>query len=98
MLRFLYNAVLRAHPPYFRQRFSEEMQAIFDQADTELAKARLLADAVFSLVRQWTLRPQFWEEPAPVAAEGSRHSFRRWPVRSREPWLSSPARSSRLWF
>ncbi len=70
MLRFLYSAVLRAHPPYFRQRFSEEMQAIFDEVDTDLCRARLLADAVFSLVRQWTLRPQFWEEPTPVAAEG----------------------------
>ena len=69
MLRFLYSAVLRAHPPYFRQRFSDEMQAIFDQADTELTKARLLADAVFSLTRQWMLRPQYWEEPAPVAVE-----------------------------
>ena len=57
MLRFLYSAVLRAHPPYFRQRFSDEMQAIFDQADTELTKARLLADAAFSLVRQWTSAP-----------------------------------------
>ena len=70
MLRFLYSAVVRAHPPYFRQRFSDEMQAIFDQADTELTQARLLADAVFSLVRQWMLRPQFWEEPTPIAAEG----------------------------
>ena len=75
MLRFLYSAVLRAHPPYFRQRFSDEMQAIFDQADTELTKARLLADAAFSLVRQWTLRPQYWEEPAPIAAEGSTALF-----------------------
>jgi hypothetical protein len=75
MLRFLYRAVLHAHPPYFRQRFSDEMQAIFDQADTELTKARLLADAVFSLARQWMLRPQFWEEPAPVAAEGGTALF-----------------------
>jgi hypothetical protein len=75
MLRFLYNVVLRAHPPYFRQRFSEEMQAIFDEADTALGKARLLADAVFSLVRQWTLRPHFWEEPSPVAAEGGTELF-----------------------
>ena len=75
MLRFLYGAVLRAHPPYFRQRFADEMQAIFDQADSELARARLLADAVVSMARQWMLRPQFWEEPAPVAAEGSTALF-----------------------
>lgn len=75
MLRFLYNATLRAHPPYFRQRFSDEMQAIFDHANGDLAKARLLADAMLSLVRQWTLRPQFWEEPAPIAAEGGTALF-----------------------
>lgn len=75
MLRFLYRAVLRAHPPYFRQRFSDEMQAIFDQADGQLTRARLLADVLFSLARQWMLRPQFWEEPAPVAAEGGTALF-----------------------
>jgi len=75
MLRFFYSAVLHAHPPYFRHRFSDEMQAIFDQADTDLARTRLLADAVVSLARQWTFRPQFWEEPVPVAAEGGTALF-----------------------
>lgn len=67
MLRFLYSAALRAHPPYFRQRFAEEMLAIFDQAHSRRAQTGLLADAVVSLVRQWTVRPRFWEEPAAVA-------------------------------
>jgi hypothetical protein len=75
MLRFLYCAVLSAHPPYFRQRFADEMQAIFDQADSEVVRTRLLADAVISLARQWVFRPQFWEEPAPVAAEGGTALF-----------------------
>jgi hypothetical protein len=75
MLRFLYRAVLRAHPPYFRQRFSDEMQAIFDEALGPLAECGLLADALISLVRQWTFRPHFWEEPAPVAAEGGTALF-----------------------
>jgi hypothetical protein len=75
MLRFLYRAMLRAHPRYFRQRFSEEMQAIFDEADSELGRVRLLADAVFSCARQWTLRPQYWEEPTPAAAEGGTALF-----------------------
>ena len=75
MLSFLYSAVLRVHPRYFRQRFSEEMQAIFDQTDGELARARLLADATLSLARQWMLRPQFWEEPVPAAADGGTALF-----------------------
>jgi hypothetical protein len=62
MLRSLYRLVLRAHPPYFRQRFAEEMQSIFDQADSSPAAVGLLADAVLSLLRQWSLRPQFWKE------------------------------------
>lgn len=69
MLRVLHRLVLRAHPPYFRQRFAEEMQSIFDQAGGTLAAASLLADAILSLGRQWTLRPKFWEEPA-LAAVG----------------------------
>ena len=42
MLRVLYRLVLRAHPPYFRQRFAEEMQCIFDHADSGVAAAGLL--------------------------------------------------------
>ena len=70
MLRFLYCAVLHVHPRYFRKRFAEEMLAIFDQAHSRLAQTGLLADAVVSLVRQWTVRPGFWEEPAPAAVDG----------------------------
>ena len=66
MLRYLYGRVLDAHPPYFRQRFGEEMLAIFDESESGWAAARLFADAVVSLVRQWTLRPQFWEGRAAV--------------------------------
>ena len=73
MLRVLHHLVLRAHPPYFRQRFAEEMQSIFDQTGGTLAAAGLLVDAILSLGRQWTLRPEFWEEPA-LAAVGTRRS------------------------
>jgi hypothetical protein len=69
MLRSLYQLVLRAHPPYFRQRFAEEMQSIFDQAESRSVAAGLLADAVLSLLRQWSLRPQFWED-SPLAGAG----------------------------
>lgn len=48
------------------------MQSIFDEADCGLAEAALLADAVLSLLRQWSLRPQFGEEsPLVAAGEGT---------------------------
>jgi hypothetical protein len=63
MLRILYRWVLRAHPPYFRERFGDEMQSIFDRAESPGAEVGLFVDAVLSLMRQWSLRPQFWEQP-----------------------------------
>jgi len=71
MLRYLYRCLLRLHPPYFRRRFSEEMLSIFDQQMGAWAAARLMADGVRSLLRQWWLRPEFWEEPfTQPAADG----------------------------
>jgi hypothetical protein len=71
MLRFAYRCLLRLHPPYFQRRFSPEMLSIFDQQKGTLAVARLLADGVLSLLRQWVLRPEFWEEPiAQPTADG----------------------------
>jgi len=63
MLRVFYRWVLRAHPPYFRQRFGDEMQSIFDCAHSPGEEVGLFVDAVLSLLRQWSLRPQFWEQP-----------------------------------
>jgi hypothetical protein len=71
MLRSLYQLLLRGHPPYFRQRFAEEMQSIFDQAESRPVAAGLLADAVLSLLRQWSLRPQFWEETPLAVGRGT---------------------------
>jgi hypothetical protein len=72
MLRVLYGCVLRAHPRYFRERFAAEMQSIFDHTESKFAAAGLLADALLSLARQWTLRPQYWEEPSLAAtADGA---------------------------
>lgn len=62
MLRVLYRSVLRAHPPYFRQRFGDEMQSIFDRAESPGAEVGLFVDAMLSLLRQWSLRPRFWEQ------------------------------------
>lgn len=72
MLRVLYRWVLRAHPPYFRQRFGDEMQSIFDCAESPGTEVGLLVDAVLSLMRQWSLRPRFWEQPnLQAATDGS---------------------------
>jgi Ca2+-binding EF-hand superfamily protein len=64
MVRFLYTALLRLHPARFRQRFTEEMLWIFDQASAEGRTAPLFADVLISLWRQWTLRPQFRQQSA----------------------------------
>jgi hypothetical protein len=70
MLRFLYQRLLRLHPPAFRKRFAEEMQSIFDQVTERSARVRLLADGFLSLLRQWSLRPEFWHE----FASGGKHA------------------------
>jgi hypothetical protein len=66
MLRFFYRWVLRFHPARFRERFAEEMLSIFDHIG-RAAAAELVADAFISLVRQWTMRPEYWEEKATVS-------------------------------
>jgi hypothetical protein len=63
MLRSLYRTVLRLHPPFFRQRFTDEMQSIFDHAPSRTVAFALFIDALISLARQWTLRSEYWEEP-----------------------------------
>jgi hypothetical protein len=79
MLRRIYRCLLRLHPPGFRSRFGDEILAIFDQANGRLSGFRLLMDSMVSLVRQWTLRPEFWLEsvsaPAPQAALDGVPSF-----------------------
>ncbi|MGP0018910.1 MAG: S41 family peptidase [Candidatus Sulfotelmatobacter sp.] len=67
MFRSLYRCVLRLHPPAFRQRFADEMLSIFDQGAGKPAAAKLLIDGVLSLVRQWTLRPEFWRDLSSTA-------------------------------
>jgi hypothetical protein len=57
MLRRLYRCTLRLHPPGFRERFGDEMLSIFDQQTGTPEELRLLLDSIFSLFRQWILRP-----------------------------------------
>ena len=67
MLRLLYCWALRFHPARFRERFAEEMLSIFDHIEGRAAAAGLLADAFISLLRQWTMRSEYWEEKAAVS-------------------------------
>jgi hypothetical protein len=71
MLRFAYNWILRVHPTRFRRRFADEMLWIFDQSQGTAAAVKLLQDGFFSLVRQWTLRSEYWEEEDEVQLESS---------------------------
>jgi hypothetical protein len=67
MLRLFYSWLLRFHPARFRERFAEEMLSIFDHVEGRAAAAELVADAFISLVRQWTVRSEYWEEKAPLS-------------------------------
>jgi Ca2+-binding EF-hand superfamily protein len=61
MTRWLYILLLRLHPRAFKQRFGDEMLAIFDQSGE---RGSLMADGFLSLARQWTLRqPSFAFSP-----------------------------------
>jgi hypothetical protein len=75
MLRLCYRWLIHLHPARFRERFAAEMLSIFDYAEARSAAAKLVADAFVSLVRQWTMRSEYWEEKAtvsvPAAADGS---------------------------
>lgn len=57
MLRRLYRCAVRWHPSSFRRRFGDEMLYIFDQQTGTPARLGVMLDCVFSLLRQWTLRP-----------------------------------------
>jgi len=67
MLRLFYRWLLRFHPARFRKRFAEEMLSIFDHIEGRAAAVELVADAFISLVRQWTMRSEYWEEKATVS-------------------------------
>jgi hypothetical protein len=64
MLRFCYRYLLRFHPARFRERFGEEMLSIFDDIEGRVGRGKLVADAFISWLRQWSMRPQNWEQKA----------------------------------
>jgi Peptidase family S41 len=69
MLRRIYRFVLRLHPPGFRIRFGDEILSILDHTKGELPAVQLLMDSMLSLIRQWVLRPEFWNESVSVPAQ-----------------------------
>jgi hypothetical protein len=66
-MRVIYASFLRLHPRWFRARFEEEMLYGFDRTTRVPEKVWLMWDVVFSLLRQWILRPDH-PIPAPVSA------------------------------
>jgi hypothetical protein len=75
MLKRLYRCAVRLHPSCFRRRFGDEMLYIFDQRKGRLAALSLMLDSVFSLLRQWTLRPDIGVElpAAPLLSPTADH-------------------------
>lgn len=51
-MRRLYQLILWAHPPAFRERFGAEMLCLFDDAVLREGELRLVVDGTVSLVRQ----------------------------------------------
>lgn len=53
MTRRLYIWLLRLHPPAFRQRFADEMLAVYDDALDKRGGWPFAASLTVSLWRQW---------------------------------------------
>jgi hypothetical protein len=68
MMRVLYRALVRLHPPAFQERFGPEMMRTFDEASETDHPVRLTLDGAFSLLRQWLLRETLWKYPAALGA------------------------------
>ena len=75
MLRWLYIQLLWAHPAQFRRRFCDEMLEIFDLAGGRRESLRYLFDGLISLLRQWTIRPEFRRPWQPAGATGNVLAF-----------------------
>lgn len=69
--RYLYQWLLRLHPPAFRERFADEMMSTFEEAAESQSVLRLFADCLISLTRQWLLRPSSWRTPVPQVVFGT---------------------------
>jgi hypothetical protein len=63
MMRKLYSALIRLHPPSFREQFGDEMLWIFEEsAGASVWNAPpLFADALGSILRQWVIGCGTWK-------------------------------------
>src|ERR1035438_8275834 len=61
MIRALYAALLRMHPPAFRRQFAAEVLWIFDQSRASEGAFVLLLDLLISVARQWLVRSGLWK-------------------------------------
>ena len=61
MTRALYQFLLWLHPPFFRQRFGEEMLWIYDESAATHGVLALFTDGLASLARQWVMRAGTWK-------------------------------------
>lgn len=66
MSRIVYRGLLWLHPRFFRDRFAGEMLWIFDETVGAQGAAALLADGLWSLLRQWLVRRITWKVAAAV--------------------------------
>jgi len=66
MKRFLYRILIALHPSRFRERFGDEMMCVFDESSANRS-AKLFADGLFSLARQWLVRSGLWKLAAGAA-------------------------------
>jgi hypothetical protein len=60
MSRIIYRFLIACHPPSFRENHGDEMLCIFSERTPREIRP-LLADALFSLLRQWTLHSGAWK-------------------------------------
>lgn len=106
-MRRLYAWLLRLHPPAFRDRFRDELLAVYDQAVLSQRPHSLVWSAIVSLVRQW-IRWALLDQDVPAAADplarvlAQHHRFfaleSRFTLQSLTLFLGAFALDSHLWY
>jgi len=68
IVRQAYRALIALHPPGFKQQHGDEMLCVFDECAPQ--EARLIADALRSVGRQWLFHSGWWKVLAGAAVSG----------------------------